>query len=145
MRGALSSAGVDMSDDTWAIAFDDHLARCGGDASAHTAHSWLVTALAEISSEVCGAFGVGVEVLTNPTMLVQLPNGNDGLPAGAGVLHYHDIRGSKLALDAVVSSLFGVSRPSSPETALRRAETTTFEKYSEGVMSRPDIASVPLQ
>jgi hypothetical protein len=27
MRGALSSAGVAMSDDAWATAFDDHLAR----------------------------------------------------------------------------------------------------------------------
>jgi hypothetical protein len=63
------------------------------DASVHTAHSWLVTALAEIISEVRGALGVGVEVLTYPTMLVQLPNGNDGLPADVGVLHYHGIRG----------------------------------------------------
>jgi hypothetical protein len=89
-----------------------------------------VTALAEIISEVRGALGVGVEVLTDPTMLVQLPNGNDGLPADVGVLHYHGIRGSKLALDAVVSGLFGVSSPPSPEVALRHAEKTKFEKYS---------------
>jgi hypothetical protein len=37
----------------------------------------------------------------DPTMLVQLPNGSDGLPADVGVLHYHGIRGSKLDLDAV--------------------------------------------
>jgi hypothetical protein len=48
-----------------------------------------VTALAEIISEVRGALGVGVEVLTDSTMLVQLPNGNDGLPADVDVLHYH--------------------------------------------------------
>jgi hypothetical protein len=36
-------------------------------------------ALAEIISEARGALGVGVDVLTNPTMLVQLPNGNDGI------------------------------------------------------------------
>jgi hypothetical protein len=41
-----------------------------------------------IISEVRGALGVGVEVLTDPMMLVQLPNGNDGLPADVGVLHY---------------------------------------------------------
>jgi hypothetical protein len=71
-----------------------------------------VTALSEIITEVRGALGVDVEVLTYPTMLVQLPNGgNDGLPADVGVLHYHGIRGSKLALDAVVSDLFGVSSP----------------------------------
>jgi hypothetical protein len=44
-----------MSDDAWAIAFADHLARCGRDASVHTGHSWLVTVLAEISSEIRGA------------------------------------------------------------------------------------------
>jgi hypothetical protein len=75
-----------------------------------------VTALAEIISEVRGALGVGVEVLTYPTMLVQLPDGNDGLPADVGVLHYHGILGSKLALDAVVSGLFGVSSPRLPKS-----------------------------
>jgi hypothetical protein len=83
-----------------------------------------MTALAEIISEVRGALGVGVEVLTYPTILVQLPNGNDGLPAVVGVLYYHGIRGSKLALGAVVSGLFGVSSPLSPEVALRNAEKT---------------------
>jgi hypothetical protein len=82
-----------MSDDAWAIAFADHLARCGGDASVHIAHSWLVTALAEITSEARGALEVDVDVLTDPTMLVQLPNGNDGLPEDVGVLHFHGIRG----------------------------------------------------
>jgi hypothetical protein len=72
-------------------------------------------------------------------MLVQLPNGNDGLPADVGVLHYYGIRGSKLALDARVSGLFGVSSPPSPDVSLRRAKQTKFEKYSEGVRSRPDI------
>jgi hypothetical protein len=143
MRGAFASAGVDMSDDAWATTFAVHLARYGGDASVHTVHSWLVTGLADIISEVSGALGVGVEVLTDPTMLVQLPNGNDGLPADVGVLHYHDIRGSKLALDAVVFGLFGVSSPPSSEVALRHAEKTKFEKYSEGVRSRPDIRFIP--
>jgi hypothetical protein len=86
MRGAFASAGVEMPDDAWATVFVDYLARCGGDASVHTAHSLLETALAEIVSEVCGTLVVGVEVLTNPTMLVQLPNGNDGLPCGCGCL-----------------------------------------------------------
>jgi hypothetical protein len=36
-------------------------------------------------------------------MFVQLPNGKDGVSADVGVLHYPGIRGSKLALDAVVS------------------------------------------
>jgi hypothetical protein len=103
-----------------------------------------VTALAEIISKARGALGVGVEVLTYPTMLVQLPNGNDGLPADVGVLHYHGIRGSKLALDAVVSGLFGVSSPPSPEVALRHAEKTKFEKCLKGVRSRPDIRFIPI-
>ena len=61
-----------------------------------------------------------------------------------GVLHYHGIRGSKLALDAVVSGLFGVSGPPSPDVALRRAEETEPEKYLERVMrSRPDIRFIP--
>jgi hypothetical protein len=60
-----------------------------------------------------------------------------------GVLHYHDIQGSKLALDAVVSGLFGVSSPLFPDVALRRAEKTKFKKYSEGVRSRPDSRFVP--
>jgi hypothetical protein len=132
-----------MSDVAWATAFADHLARCGGNASVHTAHSWLLTALAEIISEVRGALGVGVEALTDPTLLVQLLIGYDGLPAEVGVLHYHGIRGSKLDLDVMVSGLFGVSSPPSPEVALRRAETTNFEKYSEGVRSRPDIYFIP--
>jgi hypothetical protein len=55
------------------------------------------------------------------------------------VLHYHGIQSAKLALDPVVSGLFGISSPPSPEVALRRAEKTEFEKYSEGVRSRPDI------
>jgi hypothetical protein len=97
------------------------------------------TALVEIISEVCGALGVGVDVFTDPTKLVKLPNGNDGLPAYEGVLNYHGIRGSKFTLEAVVSALFGVSSPQSPEVVLSRDAKTNFEKYSEGVRSRPDI------
>jgi hypothetical protein len=85
---------------------------------------------ANIIPEVRGALGVNVEVLTDPTMLVQLPNASDGVPADVGVLHYHGIRGSKLVLDAVVSGLFGVSSPKSTEVALRRVEITKSEKYS---------------
>jgi hypothetical protein len=102
-----------------------------------------VTVLAEIISEVRGALGVGVEVLTGSKILVQLPNGNDDLPADVSVLHYHGIRGSELALDAVVSGLFGISSPPSPDVALRRVEKTKFEKYSKGVRSRPDIRFIP--
>jgi hypothetical protein len=103
-----------------------------------------VTILAEIISEVRGALGIGVEVLANPTMLVQLPNGNDGLPVDVVVLHYHGIRGSKLPLDAVVLGLFGGSCPSSHEVAIRRGEKSKFDnKCSKGVRSRPDIRFIP--
>jgi hypothetical protein len=37
---------------------------------------------------VRGALSVGVEALKDPTILVQLPYGNDDLPANVGVLHY---------------------------------------------------------
>jgi hypothetical protein len=53
-----------MSDDAWKIAFADHLVRDGGGASVHAAHSWLLTTLTEVISEVRGTLGVGVEVLT---------------------------------------------------------------------------------
>jgi hypothetical protein len=55
MRGVFESACVDMSGNAWAILFADHLARCGGNASVHATHAWLVTALAEIISETRGA------------------------------------------------------------------------------------------
>jgi hypothetical protein len=88
-----------------------------------------VTALAEIISEVRGALGIGVEVLTYPKMLVQLPNGNDGLPADVGVLHYHGIRDSKLALDAVVCSAFLAPRlPKSLYAVLRRPSSRSTPK-----------------
>jgi hypothetical protein len=105
-----------------------------------------VTALAEIIFEVRSAFGVGVEVFTDPTILVQLPNGNDGLPGYVGVLHYHGIRGSKLAtyIDAVVSRFFGVSSLSpSLEVVISRAKMTKVEKYSDRVRSRTNIRFIP--
>jgi hypothetical protein len=74
---------------------------------------------------------------------VQLPNGNDAPLADADVLHYHGIRDSKLALDAVVSGLFDASRPRSPEAALSCVEKTKFEKYWEAVRSRPEIRFIP--
>jgi hypothetical protein len=95
-----------------------------------------VTALAEIISEVRGALGIGVEVLTDP-------NGNDGRLADVGVLHYHGIRGSKLAIDAMVSGLIGVSHPPSLDVALCRAGKTEFEKYSKGVRGRSYIRFIP--
>jgi hypothetical protein len=58
-------------------------------------------------------------------------------------LHYHGMRGSKLALHTVVSGLFGDFSPPSPEITIRRAKNTKFEKCSEGLRSRPDIRFTP--
>jgi hypothetical protein len=60
-------------------------------------------------------------------------------------MYCHGVRGSKLAIDAVVSYLFGVSSPPSPDVALCRAEKTKFEKHSEGVRSRSDIRFIPFE
>jgi hypothetical protein len=91
-----------------------------------------------------GYFVIRYEIcILRKSVSLALPNGNDGLPADAGVLNYHGNRRSKLALDAVVSGLLGVSSPPSPEIALRHAEKAKFEKYSEGVRSRPDIRFIP--
>jgi hypothetical protein len=60
-----------------------------------------------------------------------------------GVLYRHNIRGSKLANDAVVSGSFGVCIPPSPDVALCRREKTTLEKHSLGVRSRPEIRFIP--
>jgi hypothetical protein len=102
-----------------------------------------VSALAEIISGVHGALGVGVEVLSDPTMLVQILNGNDVLPTDVGVLHYHGIRGSKLAIDAAASGVYGVSSPPSPDVALCSGEKINFDMYSEGVRSRPETRFTP--
>jgi hypothetical protein len=94
-------------------------------------------ALAAIISEVRGALEVGVKALTDPLMLAHFFNGNNGLPPDVGVLHYHGIRSSKLANDAVFSRLFGVSSPPSPVVAISRAEKTKCEQYSEGSKESP--------
>jgi hypothetical protein len=76
MRGAFESAGVDMSDDTWVTTFATHLGRCGGGASVHAARTLLVSDIPcgnhLPTSEIRGALGVGIEVLTDPPMLVHL-------------------------------------------------------------------------
>jgi hypothetical protein len=58
-------------------------------------------------------------------------------------MHYYGIRGSKLALNVVVSGLVGVSSLPSPEVALRRVEETKLDKYLEGVRSRHDMCFIP--
>jgi hypothetical protein len=61
-------------------------------------------------------------------------------------LHYLGIRGSTLAIDAVVDGLFGVEVPRLPMSLyLCRAKKTKVEKCSERVRSRPDIRFIPLR
>jgi hypothetical protein len=135
MECALESASTDISDDVLSIACGIHVGRCGGDASVHTIHSLLVTALVGIISEVRCALGVCLEVLTDATLSMQLPNCDDDPPTDAGVVDYHPR--PKFALDAVVSGLIGVSIPSSsPEAALlSRAEKSKFDELEEGAES----------
>jgi hypothetical protein len=64
VRGAFESGGVYMSDGVRANILADHSARCGDDTPAHTAHSWLVTALAETISDVLSVVGIGFEGLS---------------------------------------------------------------------------------
>jgi hypothetical protein len=77
-------------------------------------------------------------------MLVQLPNGNDDLPADVCVLHYNGTRGLKRALDTVLSILFGVSclRVPKPLHAVPKRQSSKISR-SEGVTSRPDIHFIP--
>jgi hypothetical protein len=51
----------------------------------------------------------------------------------------------ELIIDVVVSGLFEVSSPSSPDVSLYCAENTKFDKYSEGVRSRPDTRAIPFE
>jgi hypothetical protein len=59
------------------------------------------------------------------------------------VLHYHGIRGSKLAIDAVDFGLFRASSLQSHEGAISSDEETKFEKYSKGVRSRHVTRFIP--
>jgi hypothetical protein len=79
-----------------------------------------MTALAKITSKIHGELGVSVKVLTDPTILEELPNGNDGSNADMGVLHYYGTRSPRFALDAVVRVCSAFLAPSH-EAALRRA------------------------
>eukprot|EP00873_Tetraselmis_striata_P035034 jgi/Tetstr1/455298/TSEL_042134.t1 len=78
------------------------------------------------------ALGVGVEILTDPSVLVSLPKGSDGRPADVGLFGYGGIRGNTVAVDTTIALILGVST-SDPTTALRAAERRKIQKYDEGV------------
>eukprot|EP00873_Tetraselmis_striata_P044809 jgi/Tetstr1/465073/TSEL_009801.t1 len=76
--------------------------------------------------------GVGVQILTDPSVLVSLPKGSDGRPADVGLFGYGGIRGNTVAVDTTIAPILGVST-SDPTTALRAAERRKIQKYDEGV------------
>eukprot|EP00873_Tetraselmis_striata_P020716 jgi/Tetstr1/440980/TSEL_029248.t1 len=88
--------------------------------------------LSDICHDVKSALGVGVQILTDPSVLVSLPNGSDGRPADVGLFGYGGIRGNTVAVDTTIAPILGVSS-SDPTTALRVAERHKIQKCDEGV------------
>eukprot|EP00873_Tetraselmis_striata_P007123 jgi/Tetstr1/427387/TSEL_017551.t1 len=78
MMARFEDAGVDFTPSTWAVAYADHVARCSGGDSNHTAHEWAAHGLSDICHDVKSALGVGVQILTDPSVLVSLPKGIAG-------------------------------------------------------------------
>eukprot|EP00873_Tetraselmis_striata_P002936 jgi/Tetstr1/423200/TSEL_001320.t1 len=132
MLARFEDAGVEFTPSTWAVAYADHVARCSGGVSNHAAHEWAAHGLSDICHDVKSALGVGVQILTDPSVLVSLPKGSDGRPADVGLFGYGGIRGNTVAIDTTIAPILGVSS-SDPTTALRAAERHKIQKYDEGV------------
>eukprot|EP00873_Tetraselmis_striata_P027526 jgi/Tetstr1/447790/TSEL_035120.t1 len=132
MLARFEDAGVEFTPPTWAVAYGDHVARCSGGVSNHAAHEWAAHGLSDICHDVKSALGVGVQILTDPSVLVSLPKGSDGRPADVGLFGYGGIRGNTVAIDTTIAPILGVSS-SDPTTALRAAERHKIQKYDEGV------------
>eukprot|EP00873_Tetraselmis_striata_P024040 jgi/Tetstr1/444304/TSEL_032195.t1 len=132
MLARFEDAGVEFTPSTWAVAYADHVARCSGGDSNHAAHEWAAHGLSDICHDVKSALGVGVQILTEPSVLVSLPKGSDGRPADVGLFGYGGIRGNTVAVDTTIAPILGVSTPD-PTTALRAAERHKIQKYDEGV------------
>eukprot|EP00873_Tetraselmis_striata_P023627 jgi/Tetstr1/443891/TSEL_031843.t1 len=49
---------------------------------------WAAHGLSDVCHDVKSALGVGVQILTGPSVLVSLPKGNDGRPADVGRFGY---------------------------------------------------------
>eukprot|EP00873_Tetraselmis_striata_P012895 jgi/Tetstr1/433159/TSEL_022491.t1 len=127
MLARFEDAGVEFTPSTWAVAYADHVARCSGGDSNHAAHEWAAHGLSDICHDVKSALGVGVEILTDPSVLVSLPKGSDGWPADVGLFKYGGIRGNTVAVDTTIAPILGVST-SDPTTALRAAERHKIQK-----------------
>eukprot|EP00873_Tetraselmis_striata_P039888 jgi/Tetstr1/460152/TSEL_005468.t1 len=132
MLALFEDAGVEFTPSTWAVAYADHVARCSGGDSNHAANEWAAHGLSDICHDVKSALGVGVQILTDPSVLVSLPKGSDGRPADVGLFGYGGIRGNTVAVDTTIAPILGVST-SDPTTALRAAERRKIQKYDEGV------------
>eukprot|EP00873_Tetraselmis_striata_P011920 jgi/Tetstr1/432184/TSEL_021640.t1 len=132
MLARFEDAGVEFTPSTWAVAYADHVARCSGGDSNHAAHEWAAHGLSDICHDVKSALGVGVQILTDPSVLVSLPKGSNGRPADVGLFGYGGIRGNTVAVDTTIAPILGVST-SDPTTALRAAERHKIQKYDEGV------------
>jgi hypothetical protein len=108
--------------------FADHLVHCGGDTWIHTIQSWLVTVLASFVSKVHTALWVGVDILTYPTMLVQLPTSNGGLRAYVGIItNYHTLH-PRLKTYSRRAPADGAAAAAPEEGALAAAGSTAVVK-----------------
>eukprot|EP00873_Tetraselmis_striata_P002333 jgi/Tetstr1/422597/TSEL_013404.t1 len=81
MLARFENAGVEFTPSAWAVTYADHVARCSGGDSNHAAHEWAAHGLSDVCHDVKSALGVGVQILTDPSVLVSLPKGSDGRPA----------------------------------------------------------------
>eukprot|EP00873_Tetraselmis_striata_P026370 jgi/Tetstr1/446634/TSEL_034157.t1 len=105
MLARFEDAGVEFTPSTWAVAYADHVARCSGGVSNHAAHEWAAHGLSDICHDVKSALGVGVQILTDPSVLVSLPKGSDGWPADVGLFGYGGIRGNTVAIDTTIAPM----------------------------------------
>eukprot|EP00873_Tetraselmis_striata_P037239 jgi/Tetstr1/457503/TSEL_044084.t1 len=94
MMARFEDDGVDFTPSAWAVAYADHVARGSGGDSNHAAHEWAAHGLSDICHDVKSALGVGVLILTDPSVLVSLPKSR-AATAGRpmlGFLERHKIR-----------------------------------------------------
>eukprot|EP00873_Tetraselmis_striata_P018915 jgi/Tetstr1/439179/TSEL_027624.t1 len=101
-------------------------AKARSDYSNHAAHEWAAHGLSDVCHDVKSAMGVGVHIITDPSVLVSLPKGSDGRPVG--LFGYGGIRGNAVAVDTTIAPILGV-------TALRAPERHKIQKYDEGVQN----------
>eukprot|EP00873_Tetraselmis_striata_P007933 jgi/Tetstr1/428197/TSEL_018247.t1 len=92
----------------------------------------MVFSTFRVCHDVKSALGVGVQILTDPSVLAALPKGSDGRPADVRLVGYGGIRGNTVAIDTTTALNLGVSS-SDPTIALRVPERNKIQEYDEGV------------